>query len=260
MSKYKDVCFTSFIDFEPDYDKINYYVFGKEVCPNTGREHWQCFMQLKNRCGLSTVKKIIGDECAHIEQRKGTVQEASDYCKKDGDFVEDGEMTSQGKRTDIDAIKKLVNEGKLEEAIDASPNYQCMKMAELLYKYKKPKARDVDVEWWYGESGKGKTRKAFEQYPNAWISGKSGDFWNGYTGQDVIILDDFRRTWCEFRDLLRFLDRYPLYINVKGGYIPAEYTKVIITCPHAPEKLYRDHLGDEDLVQLLRRIHKLVKF
>lgn len=63
-------------------------------------------------------------------------------------------------------------------------------------------------------------------------------WWDGYNGQAVVIIDDFR--YASVADhgglsyLLRILDRYDTKIEIKGGVrtFLAEY--VIITCPFSP--------------------------
>lgn len=67
-----------------------YLVFGKEVGAN-GTPHLQgyiCFAQVKT---FLQARNLIGIR-AHIERKRGTVDEAADYCKKDGDFEEFGAL------------------------------------------------------------------------------------------------------------------------------------------------------------------------
>ena len=62
-------------------------VAGREVA-KTGTKHLQCFVIFKTRTKFSTVKNQLPD--AHIERMCGNSQQAADYCKKDGDFMEFG--------------------------------------------------------------------------------------------------------------------------------------------------------------------------
>lgn len=98
---------------DDDQDRIralaaqsDYVVFGREVGAS-GTPHLQGFIFFKRRVAFSTAKIRLGLE-AHIEAAKGTDKQASDYCKKDGDFEEFGELSSPGKRNDWEAYKDFV--------------------------------------------------------------------------------------------------------------------------------------------------------
>lgn len=62
---------------------IGRYIFGKEVGEN-GTPHIQGYMEFTKRVRPKTA---IGIDAIHWETRRGTSQEAIDYCAKDGDFV-----------------------------------------------------------------------------------------------------------------------------------------------------------------------------
>lgn len=66
---------------------LEYYVFGTEVGEN-GTRHIQGYLEFKNARTMSGLKKLWPK--AHLEVRAGSSEEASTYCKKDGDFVEEG--------------------------------------------------------------------------------------------------------------------------------------------------------------------------
>lgn len=94
---------------------VTYLVFGKEVAPTTNTPHLQgyvCFKQKKRR---SAAMSVIG-RC-YLDIKKGTPKEASDYCKKDGDYIEFGECptTATGcSRFDgfIGWVKERINRGE----------------------------------------------------------------------------------------------------------------------------------------------------
>lgn len=67
---------------------IEYLVYGREIGDN-GTPHLQGFVIFTSRKRLATVRGIIGHR-AHLEVARGTNAQASDYCKKDGDFDEFG--------------------------------------------------------------------------------------------------------------------------------------------------------------------------
>ncbi len=95
--------------------KFLYHVCGREVGEN-GTRHMQGYVVFVNRCRLSSVKKIFPR--AHLEIKRGTVLEASEYCKKDGDFIEVGELPitlSERNRKDWDAVYKAAAEGRMDD-------------------------------------------------------------------------------------------------------------------------------------------------
>lgn len=69
---------------------VDYIVYGREVGDN-GTPHLQGFIAFTNRKRFNAVRTVLGHR-AHIEISRGTPQQAADYCKKDGDFVEGGEL------------------------------------------------------------------------------------------------------------------------------------------------------------------------
>lgn len=100
-----------------------------------------------------------------------------------------------------------------------------------------------------------------------WISNDPDLKWfDGYQGQTYAIIDDFRRQGIKFSWVLRLLDRYPLLVQVKGGYTRWIPKFIIITCPVPPREAYQymdkdGELQDWDgIEQLLRRIDDTVNF
>ena len=58
----------------------------------SGLYHLQGYLVLKKKLRLAQTAAIDGFERAHLEVARGTPQEASEYCKKDGDFDEFGSL------------------------------------------------------------------------------------------------------------------------------------------------------------------------
>lgn len=113
MSAARRYCFT-LNNFTPEdelrlssVNGIRYLVYGRET-GESGTPHLQGFVIFNNSVSFSVAKTRIGDR-AHIERARGTSNQAADYCKKDNDFVEYGDLpTDQGKRTDWEQYKDWI--------------------------------------------------------------------------------------------------------------------------------------------------------
>jgi len=96
-----------------------YNVVGKEIGVD-GTKHMQGYVIFINRKRLAGVKKIFPR--AHLEIKKGTILEAATYCKKDGDFMEYGELpvdtserVTKSNKRDWDAFRLAAKEGRMED-------------------------------------------------------------------------------------------------------------------------------------------------
>lgn len=181
--------------------------------------------------------------------------EASDYCKKCGDWWEVGELPAQGKRSDLVAVAELVRSGvSLVEVAEEVPG-MFVRYSKGLTLLKmilmKDRTEMPAVTWLWGPSGSGKSRYAVDLGFSFYI--KDGTpWWDGYDGQKCIIIDDFDGKW-PFRDFLRLLDRYPYQGQFKGGYVKINSPLIYITCEFPPDEIWK---GTE-LKQVLRRIQRI---
>lgn len=238
-----------------------YLVFGYEVAPTTNTPHLQGYVSWDNPRSLDAFKDKISPRL-HIEKARGTPKQASEYCiyedypsnTKKNKYEEFGELPRQGERTDwCVAIEQIKSGTPVEEVVENQPQLlPCIRALETFKtKSLKPIHRDVEVIVLWGEAGSGKSRWAYEQYPDLY-SKPPTKWWDGYTGQKTILLDDYYG-YIPYGELLNVLDRYPLHLEVKGGYIWAQYDRVIITSNKPPERWYHKGLTPA----LRRRLHKI---
>lgn len=119
--------------------------------------------------------------------------------------------------------------------------------------------QDPVVHWWFGPTGTGKSRTAYELWPAAYWKMNS-KWWDAYSGETHVIMDDFRPSAdLPFNMMLRILDRYPLRVEAKGTSFPLSATNFLITTTKRPELLWEGKT-DEAINQLLRRITTIREF
>jgi len=239
--------------------KTKYLVYGLEV-GESGTPHIQAYMELPSARTLSALKKRLPG--AHLEPRVGTPEQAANYCKKDGEFTEIGEISQQGKRNDILDVCTSIKEGKsFEEILDTATSYQSLQIAKIAMPYKEP-VRDwvPNVYWYWGPPGTGKSHAAFHSHPESRIHKQAGStkWWQGYDRHDVVIIDDLRQRHIDFVRLLELLDRYPTTVENKGGSRQFVPHHIYITAPYTPQSMFSDE--GENIDQLIRRITEIVHF
>lgn len=162
--------------FEPkQLAKISYIVYVKQAAGETGRLHWQMFLQLKAAKGYTRgdmVKLFEGiDDSIHVERRVKSVEACVRYIKDDlkktncGDVIEHGTVrdmgteagkekkSRQGSRTDLIAIRKDVENNKLsrKQFFAKYPDMAGKQFEALLYNELEAKRQHVldldDVPW-----------------------------------------------------------------------------------------------------------------
>lgn len=259
MAQSRNHCFTLNNPVGGDLDVIMqwecaYIVVGEEVGAS-GTPHLQGYVEWGKAKRLTALKAL--DPRIHWEARKGTAKQAATYCKKDGKFHERGTASEQGKRSDLDVVGAMIVAGAPIETVAAAypgtyikyaKGIQALKATTLKHRTAKP-----TITWTWGLAGVGKSRSVIEAHPSHYI--KDGtQWWDGYTQQEAIIIDDFDHARWPYRDLLRLLDRYEYQGQVKGGYVPINSPFIHITAEKAPHDLWRDN----ELAQVLRRIDKIV--
>lgn len=128
QSRAKRWCFT-LNNYDDDKQKqvrelasiAEYLVFGREV-GESGTPHLQGFICFNDQLRFNRVQQLLPG--SHLSVAR-TVQEAADYCRKDGDFEEFGTLpvSANGKRNDIDDFKEAVENGQVKTFRDALLNH-----------------------------------------------------------------------------------------------------------------------------------------
>lgn len=242
---------------EEEYAAIRAWTVSKAVVgKETGEEgtpHLQGFVRFKRTYRLAALKKLLPR--AHWEPAK--TNDAENYCMKES-FEQWGE-SKQGHRTDIEEALSAFKEGGVKRVADEHPEAILRygsKWLMLQQLRAEPRKEPPEVFWIWGPTGTGKTAEVVEKEADLWISTVDLNWFDGYSGQEAALIDDFRGDMCKFRFLLRLLDRYPLKVPVKGGFTEWVPKRIYITSCKSPEECYSQDVFDKDekVEQLLRRI------
>lgn len=236
------------------WEYVHFLCYGREICPLTGGNHLQGYVEWTSERSFSVIKKI--DPRIRWCKADGTGEQNLKYCSKDGLLWTNGAKPKhQGSRTDLNIIKDEISAGVSELEIAENHFETWVRNHKAFEKFRLLKANErrepPKVFWLWGTTGCGKTRTATTSCDTCYI--KDGTkWWDMYENQEAIVIDDFDGAW-PYRDLLRLLDRYPYRGQVKGGYVNINSPMIFITCEHPPSHFWN---GNE-LSQVERRISEI---
>lgn len=223
------------------------YVCWQREVGAEGTPHLQGYIAFTEMFRRKRVSDLLGGH-AWLGAARGTEQQAVEYCTKADTRAagpwEFGERKEQGERTDLKPFQAACAAIVAGEPLRSLDPYLFAKHSnglKALSALQAPPRRDgLVVTCIVGGTGVGKTHWVFEHFPTTFRPhyGNGGLWWDGYAGEDSILLDEFRGQ-CPLQKLLMILDKYPLMLEIKGGYLAARFTKVFITTNSEPEEWYR---------------------
>lgn len=246
-------CFTIMNPTMDDYQRVqrlhdtsSYIVYEDEICPTTGTPHIQGYVEFDTRCLQSVAKKRISPRC-HLEPARGTAGHNLRYCSKEGrNFVEVGTPKpekKQGHRSDLDALIEAVEANKTEKEIANELPRSFLKfhsgITKLLMHRAQPRNFKSEVYVFWGPSDVGKSRRVYDMSPNCYAKATCFDLWfDGYDGKSDVLLDEFEGQFPHTY-LYRLLDRYPMQVAVKGGFVNFAPKRIFITSNVPPDQWYK---------------------
>lgn len=232
-------------------------VWGRERAPTTGTPHLQFHLSFRTPRSFAWLKRQLPH--ARLEFVKSRVA-SSEYCRKSGDFVEWGVESHAGERTDLTEFYSGIRNGatvqQLFEDFPAATLRYHSAITRVQLEFFSARTEPPVVWWIHGPTGVGKTKFAYDRDPGLWSQSDNLKWFDGYHGQEAVLLDDLRAHVVPFSFLLRLLDRYPLKVPVKGGFVNWIPKRIYITSCYTPEECFPDISGNtiDTIGQLLRRI------
>lgn len=245
-----------------------YFIFQEELS-DTGRLHFQGAVIFKNALRLSGVRAAIPG--AHWEIMEGSPEEAFHYCKKPiagcdckhckhasenhlyvrGPWEHGEKPVGAGKRTDLESLKRKLDEGAQEKEIAEemfgtwSRTYKAIREYKLLTASNRTTQTKAIALW--GPPSGGKSTRALELAGDDgfWLS-KPADrgtvWWDGFTPGGTIVVDEFYG-WMARDTCQRMVDRFPWQVQTKGGTIRFNSPLVVFTSNQHPREWWRIGLG-----------------
>lgn len=225
--------------------KYQYISYGREVGAS-GTPHLQGYIYFKAAVRFSALKKLL--KYAHWEVARGSAADNARYTQKDGDFFEDGDRPKSPKEKGANekarwaANMELCKQGRLEE-VDPDIRFRFYRTCKEIQKdYMVPPSDSEDVTgiWYYGVAGAGKSRAARANFPGAYLK-MVNKWWDGYQGEDAVIMDDFDRGHDKLAHHLKIWgDRYSFLAETKGGVRAIRPSKFIVTSQYHPDEIWLD--------------------
>nr|AOV86329.1 putative rep protein [uncultured virus] len=244
------------LDIEALKHAARYVIWGNEVGQDNGTPHFQGFTYFANAVTMARIKQIL--RRAHLEPQRGTVNQAIEYCKKDGDWEEHGDKPVQGggnsQRERWRILIKLAEDGEWEQVKHDFPG-EWIRYGKRLLELRKRKRHvldgDLEHEWWYGPTGTGKSKTLWELYPEHYAK-ELNKWWDGYCDEDVVAIEEWApKNECTASFLKIWADRYPFPAQIKGGTIHGiRPRKIIVLSNYTIEQCFTN---EEDREPIKRR-------
>lgn len=245
-----------FADWNPCLPDGVAYCRGQRERGSGGFEHWQLIAYFSSKVTLTRCKRCFCST-AHVEPTRSGA--ALEYVWKEDTRVPDSQFEfgqlpcNRNQTKDWDAIWDYAKNNQLE-SIPSDVRIRCYSsLRKIATDFATPIAMERTCYVFWGRTGTGKSRKAWEDAGlEAYPKDPRTKFWCGYTCQTNVVIDEFRGG-IDIAHLLRWLDRYPVIVEIKGGAVVLRAVRIWITSNLPPEQWY-PQLDDESYRALRRRL------
>jgi len=234
-----------------------YLVCGREVGAN-GTPHLQGYIYFKHPKTFNNMKNIMPGN-AHLEKARGSTDQNREYCTKENNYFETGaKPMSQSEKGEVEQERwkkafNLCQAGKVD-LVDADIKFRYYRTCKDISRDFMTKAADLkelENKWIWGPPGVGKSRYARENFGRGAFFKPGNKWWDGYQGEENIIIDDFELDWkCLGHYLKIWADRYSFIAEYKGGSMHIRPKRVIVTSNYSIEEVFA---ADQVMVAAINR-------
>lgn len=253
------------MEYENNLNDFRYLVFQLELSAS-GTYHLQGYIEFHSPQRMTRVKALLSNR-VHCEQRRGTRDQAREYCMKEDTRIlgpcEIGTWnpSGQGCRKDLSNIQDMFDDGSsmLQVAKANFGSFCRYHKGFTLYKQMIAGKRHhlTEIFLYIGPPGVGKSKYVSDLYPDAYWKPPGNNWWPLYDGEEDVVFDEFSGSWFSVQALLRLGDRYPLMTDVKGGHCQFLAKRIHITCNSSIRAWYDWNNVRSPITALERRITKL---
>ena len=250
----KNWCFTinnptpaDLASFPLTNEDVKYATYGKEEGED-GTPHLQGYLQLVKPRRYTFVKALLPRGHHEVQKSKSNVS-ARDYCYKQdthpfqqGSFTPSANDSRKGgssvekSRSCYESIRRGDN---VQSIIDSQP--ELVGFIHQVAKYAPSRRGIAKVLYLHGTTGSGKTTSTLKVVQKLGLSYfkkmPSTHWFDGYTGQQVLVLEEFQSCFTCTK-FLSMCDPSPPQLEIKGGSMPNRATHFIICSNSGPYDQY----------------------
>lgn len=251
---------------------ISYISWAQEV-GEEGTPHLQGYLECTKEARYKQVMKFIGFNLALFKRKASCGEDAQDYFENPENHNKPGPAVGfefygtmsknrKGKRNDLEDLKRTLDSGASLAEVASEHFGSFVRYEKSIRSYKRLKLpkRDwlTEVHVLYGDTGTGKTRRVYEQYPGVYFH-PGGPWFDGYEGEEVVIFDEFSGSSFALPYFLKLTDRYPMQVPFKGGFVNWCPKKIFITSNMPPADWYPNAIPEHKMA-MARRFTDIEEF
>lgn len=264
---------------------FQYLAMSDEVA-TTGTFHTHFYACFRSAVRFSTLKKLF--PTANLQFVNGGVTSNINYLKKEGPWADTDKATTSvagsfeeigtpppdtaGKCPEFIALYNMIAFDGLSNAEIIRRNTDYILQIDKLDKlrttilqdrYKGTRRLELEVIYVSGTTGAGKSRDILDEHGdgNCYRVTEYKHPFDGYSTQPVMVFEEFRNS-LPLKDMLNYLDIYPIQLTARYSNKFACYLKVYICTNWPLEKQYEyEQRNDpETYAAFLRRIHRVKEY